>query len=98
MDVVNGVRKIQSSSKSGERFRMHMLEKVRHWVHVDDLEGLLELMVEAMRVNTFFGECLTWLQRKDISVTTRSSESCNGNGGPFQKIMAHMNKFGLKIS
>ncbi len=26
---------------------MHILEKAEHWVHVDDLEGLLELMVEA---------------------------------------------------
>jgi hypothetical protein len=28
---------------------MHTLEKAGHWVHVDDLEGLLELMVGALR-------------------------------------------------
>ncbi|KAL7489252.1 LOW QUALITY PROTEIN: hypothetical protein ACHAW6_015646 [Cyclotella cf. meneghiniana] len=30
-------------------FQMHTLDKAGHWVHVDDLEGSLELMVEALR-------------------------------------------------
>jgi len=30
-------------------FQMHTLEKAGHWVHVDDLEGLLKLMVDGLR-------------------------------------------------
>lgn len=29
-------------------FRMHTLDKAGHWVHVDDLEGLLKLMVDGL--------------------------------------------------
>ena len=32
-----------------ERFQMHRLEKAGHWVHVDDLGGLLYLMVGSMK-------------------------------------------------
>ena len=46
---------------------------------------------------TCFGECLTWLQQKDISVMTSSSESCNGYDGTFQKIIAFVNEFVRKV-
>jgi hypothetical protein len=38
-----------SSSSSSSSFRMHKLDKAGHWVHVDDLEGLLTLMVESLQ-------------------------------------------------
>lgn len=34
---------------SPSAFRMHRLEKAGHWVHVDDVEGLMDLMVEGLR-------------------------------------------------
>lgn len=30
-------------------FRMHKLDKAGHWVHVDDLDGLLTLMIDGLR-------------------------------------------------
>ncbi|KAL3789100.1 hypothetical protein HJC23_008562 [Cyclotella cryptica] len=47
-DIVNCLKRIQSLQSRGEKFHMHTLEKAGHWVHVDDLEGLLELMVESL--------------------------------------------------
>ncbi|KAL7488329.1 hypothetical protein ACHAW6_013900 [Cyclotella cf. meneghiniana] len=48
-DIVQDLRRIPSATSEGGKFQMHTLEKAGHWVHVDDLEGLLELMVEALR-------------------------------------------------
>lgn len=45
-EIVVGLENIQRNPLG--RFQMHNLEKAGHWVHVDDLEGLLELMVRAL--------------------------------------------------
>jgi hypothetical protein len=46
-EIVDGLRSIPGASE--ERFRMHRLEKAGHWIHVDDLEGLLDVMVEGLK-------------------------------------------------
>jgi len=38
-----------STTPSSSLFRMHTLDKAGHWVHVDDLEGLLKLMVDGLQ-------------------------------------------------
>lgn len=38
-----------NSSSSSSLFQMHTLDKAGHWVHVDDLEGLLKLMVDGLQ-------------------------------------------------
>jgi poly(3-hydroxybutyrate) depolymerase len=40
-DVVDELRRIQTSSSGGERLQMHEVDKAGHWVHVNDMEGLL---------------------------------------------------------
>jgi hypothetical protein len=45
-------REEESSSLSyptQSSFQMHKLEKAGHWVHVDDLEGLLRLMINEIQ-------------------------------------------------
>eukprot|EP00571_Detonula_confervacea_P002179 CAMPEP_0172326854 /NCGR_PEP_ID=MMETSP1058-20130122/57824_1 /TAXON_ID=83371 /ORGANISM="Detonula confervacea, Strain CCMP 353" /LENGTH=347 /DNA_ID=CAMNT_0013043745 /DNA_START=203 /DNA_END=1246 /DNA_ORIENTATION=- len=39
----------EESLRSSSLFQMHTLDKAGHWVHVDDLEGLLKLMVEGLK-------------------------------------------------
>jgi len=46
-EVVNKLEGIPRDP--AERFQMHRLEKAGHWVHVDDLDGLLDLMVGALK-------------------------------------------------
>lgn len=54
-EIVNELESIptfqrqQSSSSSASSFRMHTLEKAGHWVHVDDVDGLLKLMVDGLQ-------------------------------------------------
>jgi pimeloyl-ACP methyl ester carboxylesterase len=38
-----------SSSPPSSSFRMHKLDRAGHWVHVDDLEGLMALMVDGLQ-------------------------------------------------
>jgi pimeloyl-ACP methyl ester carboxylesterase len=44
--VVDALRSIPR--QPADRFQMHKLEEAGHWVHTDDLEGLLDLMVGAL--------------------------------------------------
>lgn len=46
-EVVNKLEGIPRDP--AERFQIHILEKAGHWVHVDDLDGLLDLMVGALK-------------------------------------------------
>ncbi|KAL3764346.1 hypothetical protein ACHAW5_010482 [Stephanodiscus triporus] len=43
------VRGSPSSSSSSSSFHMHKLDRAGHWVHVDDLEGLLTYMVDGLQ-------------------------------------------------
>ena len=48
-EILDGLRSIPGALEE-QRFRMHRLERAGHWVHVDDLEGLLDLMVESLKL------------------------------------------------
>lgn len=49
----NVVERLQNIPRDPlDRFQMHKLEKAGHWVHVDDLESLLDLMVGALQKGT----------------------------------------------
>ena len=54
-DVVSELESIPSFSRGcsspspSSSFRMHKLDRAGHWVHVDDLEGLLALMVDGLQ-------------------------------------------------
>lgn len=43
------VSELQAIPSYDDAFRMHTLEKAGHWVHVDDVNGLLELMVKGLQ-------------------------------------------------
>ena len=45
--IIDGLQSIQR--EPSERFQLHKLVNAGHWVHVDDLEGLLELMVGSLK-------------------------------------------------
>ena len=50
--VVSELESIPSFSRghsSPSSFRMHKLDRAGHWVHVDDLEGLMALMVDGLQ-------------------------------------------------
>ena len=49
--IISELHTIQSSSHRtpSSSFKMHKLEKAGHWVHVDDLDGLMQLMVDELR-------------------------------------------------
>ena len=49
--IVSELQSIQSSSfhkRPSSSFKMHKLDKAGHWVHVDDLDGLMKLMVDEL--------------------------------------------------
>ena len=46
-EIVNSLKSIPRDSV--EMFQLHSLKNAGHWVHVDDLEGLLELMIKALK-------------------------------------------------
>jgi hypothetical protein len=49
--IVSELQTIQSSSfhkRPSSSFKMHKLDKAGHWVHVDDLDGLMKLMVDEL--------------------------------------------------
>ncbi|KAL9187573.1 hypothetical protein ACHAXT_001676 [Thalassiosira profunda] len=48
-EIVEELRSIPSFQRTPPSFHMHRLDKAGHWVHVDDLEGLLKLMVTGLR-------------------------------------------------
>ena len=50
-EIISELESIPSFQKSypSSSFRMHTLDKAGHWVHVDDLDGLLKLMVEGLQ-------------------------------------------------
>ena len=49
-EIVSELQSIPSYRKApGSLFQMHTLDKAGHWVHVDDLEGLMRLMVDGLR-------------------------------------------------
>eukprot|EP00579_Thalassiosira_antarctica_P000091 CAMPEP_0201867148 /NCGR_PEP_ID=MMETSP0902-20130614/1495_1 /ASSEMBLY_ACC=CAM_ASM_000551 /TAXON_ID=420261 /ORGANISM="Thalassiosira antarctica, Strain CCMP982" /LENGTH=347 /DNA_ID=CAMNT_0048392267 /DNA_START=381 /DNA_END=1424 /DNA_ORIENTATION=- len=51
-EIVSELQSIPSFQKTtspSPLFQMHTLDKAGHWVHVDDLEGLLKLMVEGLQ-------------------------------------------------
>lgn len=49
-EIVTELESIPSFGRSGQSiFQMHTLDKAGHWVHVDDLDGLLKLMVGGLQ-------------------------------------------------
>jgi pimeloyl-ACP methyl ester carboxylesterase len=46
--IQSSFRKSRSTRPSPSSFKMHKLDKAGHWVHVDDLDGLMKLMVDEL--------------------------------------------------
>lgn len=49
LQSIPSFQKDDSLESSPSSFQMHTLDKAGHWVHVDDLEGLMKLMVEGLK-------------------------------------------------
>ncbi|KAL3771540.1 hypothetical protein ACHAWU_003715 [Discostella pseudostelligera] len=48
LETIQPLQPSRSSRPLSSSFKMHKLDKAGHWVHVDDLDGLMKLMVDEL--------------------------------------------------